>query len=96
MPVVLFLFIKLIAEGIRAAAHKTSAAKPQSLCAGCVFAHVQYGANGRRATSCTYGGTLRTVTLDVLYCTDYRNRNVQIRPVPMGFVPEIQGVKTEA
>jgi len=96
MPVVLFLFIKLIMEGVRTAVRKTRAVKPQPLCAECVFAHVQYGANARRAISCTFGGTVRPVTLDVLYCTDYRNRNVQIRQAPMGFVPEIQGVETEA
>ncbi len=93
MPVVLFLFIRLVVEGIRAAVNKTRAQKPQTLCAECVFAHAQYGANGQRAISCTYGGGVRLVTLDVLYCTDYRNRNVPVRPVPMGFVPETQDVQ---
>jgi len=96
MQVVLFLFIKLVVEGIRAAVHKARVPKPQPLCANCSNAHVQYGANGRRAISCTYGGTVRPIALDVLYCTDYHDRNAQIRPVRIGFVAEIRGMEGEA
>jgi hypothetical protein len=35
-------------------------------------------------------------TIDVLYCTDYRDRNVASLPVRIGFVPEIQCVEAEA
>ncbi len=96
MPVVLFLFVKLVVEVVRAATRRTRDTKPLPLCADCVFAHVQYGANGRRAISCTYGGTVRPVTLDVLYCTDYRDRNATPRRARVGFVLEIRGVEAEA
>jgi hypothetical protein len=96
MPVVLFLFVKLIVEAVRAATQRTRTAKPQPLCADCVFAHVQYGADGRRAISCTYGGTVRPVMLDVLYCTDYRDRNAPPRRARVGFVCEIRKVEAEA
>jgi len=95
MPV-LFLFVKLVVEAVRAATRRTRDTKPQPLCADCVFAHVQYSANGRRAISCTYGGTVRNVTLDVLYCTDYRDRNAPPRQARVGFVREIRGVESEA
>ena len=62
----------------------------ETLCGFCSFAHVQYGANGRRAISCTYGGGVRTIKLDVLYCTDYRDRNAPPRVVRVGFVPAIE------
>jgi hypothetical protein len=48
---------------------------------------VQYMVNARHMISCTYGGALRPMKLDVLYCTDYRTRNMP-RPV-VGFVREI-------
>ena len=92
MPVVIMFLIKLVVEVIRAV-RKIRAAKPKPLCVDCSYAHVQYGANGRRAISCTYGGMVRPVTLDVLYCTDYRNRNIQIRPAPIGFAPEEEEVE---
>ena len=50
---------------------------------------MQYGATGRSAVFCTYGGVGREVKLDVLYCTDYRNRNAPPRLVRVGFAPEI-------
>ncbi len=37
--------------------------KPKSLCRECSNAHVQYGVNGERAISCTYGGMVRVVKL---------------------------------
>jgi hypothetical protein len=50
---------------------------------------MQYGANARRAISCTFGGAVRPVKLDVLYCTDYQPRNRPVRSRPIGFVREI-------
>jgi hypothetical protein len=50
---------------------------------------VQYGANARRAISCTYGGGVRPMKLDVLYCTDYQDRNLPTRTRVIGFVREI-------
>jgi hypothetical protein len=64
-------------------------AKPVPLCVGCFRAHLQYGANAKRAISCTYGGAARPIKLDVLYCTDYQTRNPPLRPRVIGFVREI-------
>ena len=52
-----------------------------------MFAHMQYAANGKRATSCTFGGVVRPMTLDVMYCTDYRDRYAPVRFVTVGFAP---------
>ena len=62
---------------------------PRGVCAECSFAHIQHGAYATSARFCTFGGGVRPVTLDVLYCTDYRDRNTPPRAVPMGFVREI-------
>jgi hypothetical protein len=71
------------------------APKPRGLCAGCAFAHIQYGANAKVATFCTFGGGVRPVALDVLYCTDYRDRNAHPRIVTIGFVPPVVEAETE-
>jgi hypothetical protein len=60
-------------------------ALPKSLCVDCAFAHVQYAMNGKRAISCTFGGGVRPIGMDVLYCTDYGARNVPRRVVTIGF-----------
>jgi hypothetical protein len=89
MPLfVLVMLFKGIWEVIRVRRER-DAAKPEPLCVGCLNAHVQYGANARRAISCTYGGTVRRVNLDVLYCTDYETRNAPVRSRTVGFVREI-------
>jgi hypothetical protein len=93
MPVLFFLFVRLVVEAIRAIVYKAPTVKPKPLCVECSYAHVQYGAKGQRAVSCTYGGMVRPVTLDVLYCTDYCNRNIQIRTAKIGFAlrkPEVE------
>jgi hypothetical protein len=55
MPLFIFaMLLKAVVECARACVRKPREAKPAPLCADCVFAHVQYGANGRRAISCTY------------------------------------------
>jgi len=59
-----------------------------SLCAECSFAHTQYGANAKVATFCTFGGGVRAVAMDVLFCTDYRDHNIVPRVVRVGFVRE--------
>jgi hypothetical protein len=76
-------------ESICAAFRKIRAPKPEPLCRNCFYAHMQYAANARRAISCTYGGAVRPMRLDVLYCTDYRTRTLPIRTVAVGFVREI-------
>jgi hypothetical protein len=89
MPgLVFFLLCRLLVEVVRVGVRLARKAKPRPICADCAFAHVQYAANGRCAISCTFGGMVRPMKLDVLYCTDYRDRN---RPhaAPIGFVREI-------
>jgi hypothetical protein len=90
MPLFIFaMLLKAVVECVRAFVRKPREAKPAPLCADCVFAHVQYGANARRAISCTYGGGVRPMKLDVLYCTDYQHRNLPTRTRVIGFVREI-------
>jgi hypothetical protein len=86
---VLVMCLKAIYEAARTFHKKNHAKKPEPLCVGCLHAHVQYAANARRAISCAYGGAVRPVKLDVLYCTDYQTRNVSARCRVVGFVPEI-------
>jgi hypothetical protein len=90
------IFFYLLALAIVRAFRGLPTKRPQGLCSGCAFVHMQYGATGRSAVFCTYGGGVRPVRLDVLYCTDYRNRHQPTRTVQIGFTPEIQGVETEA
>jgi hypothetical protein len=86
----------LIAIAVLRAVNRKRAKKPRGLCAGCSFAHIQYGANAKTATFCTFGGGVRAVALDVLYCTDYRDRNLAPRIVPIGFVREIANIEVAA
>jgi hypothetical protein len=85
----LIMFLKAIYETVRIFRKKNHAANPDPLCVSCLHAHVQYAANARRAISCAYGGAVRPMKLDVLYCTDYQTRNVSARCRVVGFVPEI-------
>lgn len=89
MPLVAFVLFKILIETVRIVRTKTREIRPDPLCAGCFHAHVQYAANARRAISCTYAGTVRPMKLDVLYCTDYRARDLPARPRVIGFVREI-------
>ena len=61
------------------------AQRKRGVCSGCSYVHMQYGATGRNAVFCTFGGGVRSVKLDVLYCTDYRDRNAAPRLVTIGF-----------
>ena len=78
----------LIAIGFYRAIRARRVPKPRGLCAGCAFVHMQYGVNGRNAVFCTFNGVVRPVQIDVMYCTDYRDRNALPRLVRVGFVPE--------
>ena len=89
MPIVVLVF-KVIFEAIRVLRKKANQAKQDPLCVSCTHAHVQYGTNARRAISCTYYGTIREMKLDVLYCTDYRDRDAPVRTRAVGFVREIE------
>ena len=64
---------------------QAEAAKTGSLCAACIHAHIQHAVNGTRAISCTYGGGVRPMTLDVLYCSDYVNRYAVLPARTVGF-----------
>jgi hypothetical protein len=86
---VVALIWQAIRAGIPVCIRKMRAPKPQPLCADCFHAHVQYAANARQAISCTYGGAVRPMKLDVLYCTDYRARDLPLRAGVIGFVREI-------
>ena len=89
MPLLFYLLLVNIL--IRAAAglvRTRREPKPDSLCATCVFVHMQYAVNGKRATSCTFGGGLRPITIDVMYCTDYRDRCARPRVTLVGFARE--------
>jgi hypothetical protein len=79
------LICRLIFEVVRSAVRATRKAKPQPVCLNCVFAHVQYAADGRIAISCTFGGVVRPMKLDVVYCTDFRDRNRPVEKPPIGF-----------
>lgn len=91
MPLVVFvlLFKAVVLGALRAFRDRPRKVKSKPLCADCFHAHVQYGANARRVVSCTYGGAVRPVKLDVLYCTDYQPRSRPSRSRPIGFVREI-------
>jgi hypothetical protein len=90
MPEIIFvMFAGFTWQVLRFSIRKMRTRKSQSVCADCFYAHVQYTTNGRRAISCSYGGALRPVKLDVLYCTDYRERNAPSRGGVVGFVYEI-------
>jgi hypothetical protein len=96
MPLFVFaLVFNFVAHLARSVRRDSRKAKPESLCAECFHAHVQYGANARRSISCAYGGVVRPVKLDVLYCTDYQSR-VQPAPRAIGFVYQIAPCSVKA
>ncbi|HVM94003.1 MAG TPA: hypothetical protein VMT67_14365 [Terriglobales bacterium] len=90
MPIafILAILIRMITAIHGARAFRQRQAMLKSQCNECAYAHIQFGACGRRAISCTFGGGIRLVKLDVLYCTEYRPRLAPSRP-PVGFVREI-------
>jgi hypothetical protein len=92
--IVFYLIVLAVLRGIRRVRTNRPRTKgARGLCGGCAFVHMQYGATGRNAVFCTYNGGVRPVALDVLYCTDYRDRNAPVRLTQIGFVPEVQGIE---
>jgi hypothetical protein len=85
LAILLVILIRGIAAGITSWRHRVRTARPKPLCTECAFAHIQFGVCGRRSVSCTFGGGVRPIGLDVLYCTDYRPRVAPSRPA-IGFV----------
>ena len=88
--IVFWMVVIALARLVRYLRTKPSRRTQRRLCADCAFVHMQYGATGRNAVFCTFGGGVREVKLDVLYCTDYRDRNAPPRLVRVGFAPEVQ------
>ena len=89
MSTIIFVALfRLVLAAIVAIVERSRAPKAKPLCTECIFAHVQYGACGRRVISCTFGGGVRPLKIDVLYCNDYRSRNVPARTA-IGFVRSI-------
>ena len=88
------LMWQILRSCVRAGVRKLRAETPQSVCIDCFYAHVQYTANARNAISCTFGGAVRPMKVNVLYCTDYRGRNTP-RVGPVGFVREIMPAESE-
>ena len=84
--VLVAVIARVIVDICRAVRRMRQANIPRPLCTGCSHAHVQYAANGRRAIACTYGGGVRSMVLDVMYCTDYHDRNAVPQLVSIGFV----------
>ncbi len=82
------LLFRILAEPVIAHIRARRKTKPCAICTDCFYAHMQYGAKAQRAISCTYGGLVRPMKLDVTYCTDYRTRN-ELRAREIGFVREI-------
>jgi hypothetical protein len=88
----LFFYIVLINLLVRigaAVTRKRREPKPAPLCATCSFAHMQYAVSGKRVVSCTFGGAVRPIMIDVMYCTDYRDRSAPVRAPVVGFVREL-------
>ena len=82
LGIVFYLLLLAVIRYLR----KTRSPRPQGVCATCVFAHIQYSPTGRIATFCTYGQVVRPVAIEVMYCTDYRDRCVPPRLTVIGFV----------
>ncbi len=92
----LALLFRIIMEGVRGYVRARRNTRPNPICTDCFYAHVQYGAKARPAISCTYGGFVRPMKIDVLYCTDYRARTLPFRNGAIGFVREIAPVEEVA
>ena len=86
--ILLMIVVRLIVMAINSLVKRGNAPKVKPLCNECTFAHIQFGACGRRMISCTFGGGVRPLKLDVLYCTDYSPRHAPPRP-SIGFVRRV-------
>jgi hypothetical protein len=82
---ILVVIVRFIAEVVAAVVRSARKARQRSICITCAFAHVQHKTRGRIAISCTFGGLVRPMQLDVLQCTDFRGRPHLNRTAPIGF-----------
>lgn len=97
MPLIFYIFLINILVRIAAgAARKAREPKPEPLCTECSFVHLQRAVGGKRAISCTFGGGVRPITLNVMYCTDFRDRSVPPQLVVIGFARELSEETTIA
>jgi hypothetical protein len=87
MEIAVLVVVSLLVRLVKAS--RVRAPKAQSVCLGCAFAHVQYGADGRISISCTYAGGLRAMKMNVAYCTEFRNRHQLVQIAPVGFIAGI-------
>jgi hypothetical protein len=92
----LLIIFYLVVLGAFRAYRRLRARRPRGMCAGCAFVHMQHGVTGRKAVFCTFGGVVRPVQIEVLYCTDYRDRNAPARLVRIGFATESPLEKRES
>jgi hypothetical protein len=86
MPIFIFATLINFARALCNHLRKVRESRPRPLCADCFYAHMQYGAKAERAISCTFGGGIRPMDIDVLYCTDYVSRDLSLHPRRVGFV----------
>jgi hypothetical protein len=89
MPAFLFVLVVRLVQAVCKQWRQACAPKPRPLCIDCVHAHVQYAVTGQRAIACTFAGTVRPVLLEVMYCTDYRDRSATPRLVSIGFAHSV-------
>jgi hypothetical protein len=94
MPWVIFYWI--VIGVVRAFRHLRRTQRSRGLCTNCRYVHMQYTSTGRNAVFCTFGSMVRPVQIDVLYCTDYLDRNLAPRRVGIGFAPEVLGTQPSA
>jgi hypothetical protein len=90
MPLFLFALIIRLTIDVAAFVRKRRTSRRYSRCMDCSHAHVQYATNGRTAIACTFAGGVRPVGIDVMYCTDYHDRNAPPRVFSVGFAAQIR------
>src|SRR5947207_2314903 len=83
-----FILINILVRIGVQAVRKAREPKPEPLCTECSFVHLQRAVGGKRAISCTFGGGVRLITLNVMYCTDFCDRKIVSSPVVIGFAHE--------
>lgn len=89
MPIFIFAVLINFLRVLRIHLRNGRQSRPKTLCTDCLHAHMQYGSKAERAISCTFGGGIRSINLDVLYCTHYQNRSVPVRVRMIGFERQV-------
>ncbi len=57
-----------------------------TLCSTCIHSHVAMSCNGKRLTSCAFGGVLRPIAFEVVDCSSYFDRAKVRSTVVSGFL----------